>query len=172
MRDAKGQFNSRQLRSALGLYVTGVAVVAAAYGERRSGITINSFSSVSLDPPLVLFSVARALTSFPVFAAANGFTINVLREDQGPLAAQFARGGDDKWRGVEAVPGLHGGWLLHPCLASFDCRTYQRYEGGDHLIIVGEVCALSADASVPPLVYFRSNYQQLAEAAASVAYGF
>ena len=155
-------FNSRDFRDSLGLFATGIAIATASDGAERVGITINSFASVSIDPPLVLFSVSRSLRSFPVFERASGFTINVLRKDQKDLSTRFSRPGEDKWNGVDAMPGVSGGVVIRPSLASFDCSLHQVYDGGDHLIFVGEVVALESAAVHEPLIYFRSNYHEIA----------
>jgi len=156
------EFTSRDFRDSLGLFATGIAIATASHETRWAGVTINSFASVSLDPPLVLFSVSRALRSFAVFSEAPGFTINVLGKDQKELSARFARAGEDKWSGVDAAPGAHGGILIRPALATFDCRMHGQYDGGDHVILVGRVVALASAAFHDPLIYFRSNYYEIA----------
>lgn len=154
-------FTSRELRDALGLFPTGIAIVATSNESERVGITINSFASVSMDPPLVLFSAAKSLYSYPVFEKAEGFTINLLAREQQDLSARFARPGEDKWKELDAVPGKHGGVVLRACLAVFDCKLYRRYDGGDHGIFVGEVVGLNTSTVHDPLIYFRSNYHQI-----------
>lgn len=155
-------FTSRDLRDSLGLFPTGIAIATATDGREMVGITINSFASVSLEPPLVLFSAARSLRSLPVLERAGGFAINLLRKDQKELSSRFARAGDDKWSGVEFEHGEHGGLLIRPHLAAFDCRLHQRLDGGDHMIFIGEVVALRTAPADEPLVYFRSNYHEIA----------
>jgi flavin reductase (DIM6/NTAB) family NADH-FMN oxidoreductase RutF len=157
-------FSSRDFRDSLGLFATGIAIATTSDAASRSrvGITINSFASVSMEPPLVLFSISRKLHSFQAFERAPGFTINVLRTDQKDLSAQFARAGEDKWRTVEAVEGAHSGLIIPACLASFDCRLHQRHDGGDHTILVGEVVSLTSGDRHEPLIYFRSNYHEIA----------
>src|SRR4051794_30951248 len=99
------RFSERDFRDSLGLFPTGIAIATASDAEERAGITINSFASVSMAPPLVLFSVSRALRSYHVFERAPGFTINVLRKDQRDLSTRFARPGADKWSGLDTAPG-------------------------------------------------------------------
>ncbi len=156
-------FSSKDFRDALGYFATGVCIATTTRGSERIGITINSFASVSLSPALVLFSVGRALHSFEVFEQATGFTINVLRQDQTELSSRFARAGEDKWKDVPCVEGAHGGVILTGALASFDCKRHALHEGGDHLVLVGEVGAIRvADGcDAAPLVYYRSAYGQL-----------
>lgn len=156
------KFSSRDFRDSLGLFATGIAIATTSNDTERVGITINSFASVSMEPPLVLFSVCRTLRSFPVFERARGFTINLLRKDQKDLSARFARPGEDKWSGLDTAAGAHGGVIIRPSLASFDCKLHRCYDGGDHTIFVGEVVALGSEAVHEPLIYFRSNYHEIA----------
>ena len=129
----------RLFRAALGSFATGVTVVTAAGPDGPVGITANSFASVSLDPPLVLWSPARASRRFADFAAAGHFAIHVLAADQRPLAEAFTRSGHvHDW-----LPGPHGVPLIAGALAQFLCRTEAQHDGGDHLIIIGRVLAAS-----------------------------
>jgi len=155
-------FCPREFRNALGLFATGVAIATAADGELRAGITINSFASVSLSPPLVLFSAARTLNSIDIFDQAGGFAINVLDASQSRLSAQFARAGENKWHGVDTAAGGHGGIVIRPSLVSFDCRLHAKCDGGDHLIFIGEVTAIVPGTADEPLLYFRGGYRDLA----------
>ncbi len=160
-------FSSREFRDGLGLFATGVAVATATHGVERAGITVNSFASVSLEPPLVLFSASKSLRSSGIFERARGFAINVLSEKQRHLSSRFARAGEDKWDGVATRPGLHGGVVIPRSLVSFDCLLHCRYEGGDHTILVGEVVGIDASGIRDPLIYFSSSYHQLTSSGAS-----
>ena len=155
-------FSARDFRDALGLFATGVAVATASHDNCRAGITINSFASVSLTPPLVLFSAAKSLNSREIFERAQGFAINVLRADQAQLSARFARAGEDKWTAVDATAGAHGGIVIAPSLVSFDCKLHARCDGGDHIIFIGEVTSIIDGEHHAPLLYFRSSYRDLA----------
>lgn len=157
----KSDFTSAELRSSLALFATGIAIATTSDGNERAGITVNSFSSVSMTPPLVLFSLNRNLRSFALFERASGFSINVLRHDQRAMSEQFSRGGESKWNDVDWETGKHGGIIIRPSLASFDCRLRHCYDGGDHAIFVGEVVALSSESVHEPLIYFRSRYHDL-----------
>jgi len=157
-----GQFSSHDFRKALGLFATGVCIVTTKYKHEQFGITINSFSSVSLDPALVLFSISHKLYSFDAFRQANGFTINVLGCHQEYLSTRFARAGADKWKDLITEPGKHDGLIIPDVLASLDCRKYAAHDGGDHLIVVGEVTGIRTSADTDPLIYYRSNYRHLA----------
>ena len=150
-------------RRALGSYATGVTVVTTrSHDGERAGLTVNSFSSVSLSPPLVLWSLARSAVSFDIFEHASHFAVNVLAEDQIHLAEQFAKSGGDKFIGVKFREGTAGVPLLHGAAASFICRNTFRYPGGDHVIFVGEVIS-HQQVDRLPLTYSRGRYRRLRE---------
>lgn len=156
---------SGNLRSALGCFATGITVVTArAPDGGLLGLTANSFNSVSLDPPLVLFSLDRKAFSFAGFLAIEHFAVNVLGQDMRALSDAFARPMGPKWDGVAWVAGEAGCPLLAGALAVFECRSRHTYPGGDHVIIVGEVERLRAEAEGEPLIYFRGRYRGLAPA--------
>ncbi|MFC3136563.1 flavin reductase [Microbaculum marinum] len=144
-------------RRALGHFSTGVTVITADAGGSLAGITANSFNSVSLDPPLILWSVKKTSTSWPVFAAARSFAVNVLAVGQSTLAAQFARSGTDKFSGVGWRHGASGAPLLDDVTARFECERRYEYEGGDHLIVVGEVTRFSR-FDRRPLVFTQGRF--------------
>jgi flavin reductase (DIM6/NTAB) family NADH-FMN oxidoreductase RutF len=139
IKPAAQPFDTRDLRRALGQFATGVTVVTTLMRDgRRVGMTVNSFSSVSLDPPLVLWSIARNAPSFQDFTTATHFGVNVLAADQHHLSKQFSTPLDDKFAGVAChsdacVPILEG------TTAYFVCRLVKQYDGGDHVILLGEV---------------------------------
>jgi flavin reductase (DIM6/NTAB) family NADH-FMN oxidoreductase RutF len=154
----------RAFRTALGCFVTGITIVTAVAPDGRLlGVTANSFNSVSLDPPLVLFSLDRQAYSFEIFLAVEHFAVNVLRRDQRHLSDTFARPGGPKWDGVRHGPGETGCPLLTGAIAVFECRTRHTYPGGDHVIFVGEVTGIQADPSGEPLAYYRGAYRDLAQ---------
>lgn len=135
-------FGARSLRRALGTFATGVTIVTApdgAEGGAPVGMTANSFNSVSLDPPLVLWSMDRGARSASAFRAARHFAVHVLADDQADLSNRFARKGEDKFAGLDWRESEHGVPLITGALATFECRTHAIHEGGDHEIIVGEV---------------------------------
>lgn len=153
---------TRAFRDALGMFATGVAVVTtrAPNGE-AIGLTVNSFNSVSLDPPLIVWSLARHLTSLPVFEACEYYAVNVLAEDQQWLSQLFATRSDEKFAGLEIDDGLYGIPLLRGCCARFECRNTLRHPGGDHLMFVSEVVRFDR-ADLPPLVFQGGQYRRLA----------
>jgi flavin reductase (DIM6/NTAB) family NADH-FMN oxidoreductase RutF len=129
-------------------------------GERY-GVTVNSFNSVSLDPPLVLFSLCRTLLSLDGMLKAGAFAINFLRDDQAHLSASFANARSDKWQDVEFRPGVTGSPVLVPALAVLECRPFAQYDGGDHVIVLGQVVHVEMDVAHHPLVFFRGRYHRL-----------
>lgn len=153
-------FDRKAFRRALGHFATGVTVITARIpgASGHVGITANSFNSVSLDPPLVLWSLERAALSLPVFEQAGEFVVNVLAADQVALSNRFAgRGQGDKFRGVRWREGLGGAPVLFGCAATFQCRRRLAHDGGDHVIFLGEVVEF-ADHGLPGLVYHRGAY--------------
>lgn len=152
-------FSAREFRASLGMFATGVTIVTArtASGE-LVGLTANSFNSVSLEPPLVLWSLARAAGSLPVFSAGSHYAINILAADQKALAECFARRGGDRWSGVAWREGAGGAPLLDGAAAHFECFNRSRYEEGDHVIFVGEVERCSHRSTASPLLFHGGKF--------------
>ena len=155
-------FDQRDFRSALGHFATGITVVTACAADGELvGVTANSFNSVSLDPPLILFSLDRQAFSFPAFEAAGHFAVNILSEAQTSLSQNFARTQGDKWAGIAYHRWSTGSPILTGCLAAFECRTHAIHDGGDHRIFIGEVLRFEARPDGDPLIYFRGSYSAL-----------
>jgi flavin reductase (DIM6/NTAB) family NADH-FMN oxidoreductase RutF len=157
-------FASAEFRKALGVFPTGVAVITArAPDGMLQGMTVSSFNSVSLEPPLVLFSVARNVASFSTWQAATAWGISVLGETQDQLSTRFAQSGGGKWIGFEPIAGATGVPLIPGALAHFECERYAVHDGGDHLIFVGRVLALgrTSGSVAGPLVFFSGRYHQI-----------
>jgi len=154
----------RDFRNALGLFPTGVAVVStlAADGE-RIGTTVSSFNSVSLDPPLILFSIARNARSFDIWAEAPHYAVSILNEAQSETSNRFARALTNKWDGIQNEAGANGVPLIQGASACFECESFARHDGGDHLILVGRVISYTVtDTPTPrPLLFYRGRYRQL-----------
>ncbi|NVK43286.1 MAG: flavin reductase family protein [Oceanospirillaceae bacterium] len=159
--EAKAQIDTRELRNTLGTFATGVTVVTA-IGEAQEaiGITANSFSSLSLEPPLILWSLALKSPSLGAFAGGRAFVINILDRDQEALAMQFARPSDDKFAGVSHRMNDAGVPLLDGALAQLECRVEFTRGAGDHLLIVGRVERFSK-AEGEPLLFYKGAFQQL-----------
>lgn len=141
------------------MFATGVTIVTARDAQGALiGLTANSFNAVSLDPPLVLWSLSRAATSMKAFANGSHYAINVLAADQKALAERFATRGLDRWSGVEHSPGISDAPILAGTVATFECFNRSRYEEGDHTIFVGEVEKCSHRGGVPPLLYHGGRF--------------
>ena len=158
-------FTQRMLRDTLGMFPTGVAVVAVRSVEGTlNGVTVNSFNSVSLDPPLVLFSLSRKLYSLNVFLKAEAFAINFLNVDQHHLSVRFNKALSNKWEHVQYKTGVTGAPVLLEALAVLECSPHAHYDGGDHVIVLGLVRHIEYQDSSSPLVFFRGRYHKLSPA--------
>jgi len=150
----------RDFRNALGTYATGVAVITAAGMDGKPyGLTCNSFASVSLNPPLVLWSLGMFSQALSIFQNASHFAVNVLGAPQQALAIKFATSSEDKFAGVEWTPGLGNAPILANSVANFQCRAADRYYGGDHVIFLGAVEAYLYNGK-EPLLFARGGYGQ------------
>jgi flavin reductase (DIM6/NTAB) family NADH-FMN oxidoreductase RutF len=157
------ELSQSEFRAALGRFPTGVAIATAVSEGERLGLTISSFNSVSLSPPLVLFSIARSALSFPAWCKAGHFAINVLEENQQDVSTRFATPRTAKWDGMNVIQGTTGAPLIANALVSFECAAYGRHEGGDHEIFVGRVVnfRLRDTAENRPLVFHCGRYRRL-----------
>ncbi|WP_225871469.1 flavin reductase family protein [Qipengyuania atrilutea] len=152
----------RTLRDALGTFATGVTIVTATAPDgRHIGLTANSFTSVSLEPPLLLVCPARSAGSMPVLEKAEFFAVNVLHIGQQGVSNLFAAKGEDRFAETEFELWDRGVPILANALASFECRKYAEYDGGDHVILVGEVERVRYAPQRDPLLYFRGKYRRL-----------
>lgn len=144
----------RALRDALGMFATGVTIVTTLAPDGTPvGLTVNSFNSVSLEPPLVLWSLAHKAASLTAFTQAARYAINVLTTQQHELAARFARRGERRWADVAWQPGPSGMPVLAGAAAVFECASRSQYPEGDHTILVGEVLHSTHHAGSTPLLY-------------------
>ncbi len=151
-----------ELRRIAGHFVTGVAVVTAEWDGAACGLTVNSFTSVSLDPPLVLVCLDRASRTLPCVEAAGRFAVNVLAEGQEELSRRFASKEEQKFTDVTLRRGATGLPLVDGAHAYIECRTVERVDGGDHVIFVGAVEAVSPGEG-RPLLFYRGRYASLRE---------
>ena len=154
----KSAIDPDEFRRALSNFATGVAIVTTLddRGE-RVGITVSSFNSVSLDPPLVLWSVGLESMSYDVFLGAEYFAVHILTKEQRDLCDRFAQSGNHKFGGIDCRTGMHGIPILPEYSACFECSTEHIYPGGDHEIIVGRVHRFE-ERDAEPLVYYRSRF--------------
>ncbi|MGE0725283.1 MAG: flavin reductase family protein [Alphaproteobacteria bacterium] len=148
-----------RFRDVMGCFATGVAVVTTRDGAGAPvGVTISSFASLSLDPPLVLFCLEWSADCWPAFAAADHFTVNFLAADQAGLSVRFSSLAPDRWSGVAHRPGAAGGPVIVGALGWVACRKEAVHSGGDHAIVVGRVEDLDRDPDRQPLLHFRGRY--------------
>jgi flavin reductase (DIM6/NTAB) family NADH-FMN oxidoreductase RutF len=154
-----GPERSRDFRDALGRFATGITVVTTMTPQGPQAITANSFASVSLDPPIVLWSIGRKSKRFAAFAECSHFAIHVLGAGQRELSQRFARSGHG-FDGLACERGEAGVPLLDGCLSRFECRRLSGHEGGDHLIVLGAVTAASIGEG-EPLLFFGGDYGRL-----------
>jgi 3-hydroxy-9,10-secoandrosta-1,3,5(10)-triene-9,17-dione monooxygenase reductase component len=146
------------MREVLGHFASGVTVVTAVTDDGPTGFTCQSFSSLSLEPPLIAFAPARTSLTWPRLRAIGTFCVNVLAEGQDDVSQNFARSGADKFAGVRWSPSAHGSPVLDDVVAWIDGELWAEYDGGDHSIVVARVLDLGADPDRPPLLYHRGSY--------------
>ena len=163
--DTAESIDPKLFRQLLGCFPTGVAVITTRTPDGKPvGLTCNSFSSVSLEPPLVLFSLRKASSLLGTFIEADSFAINILSQSQDQLSGRFASSKiADKFEGVAWHPGPLGTPLIDDCLASFECRVHARHEAGDHDIFIGEVKHMATGSADHALVFYKGAYMMLAE---------
>jgi 3-hydroxy-9,10-secoandrosta-1,3,5(10)-triene-9,17-dione monooxygenase reductase component len=150
---------ARRFRDVLGRFASGVTVISAMGEDGPAGLTVQSFASVSLDPPLVMLSVARSARSWPVIERAGAFCATILAADQAPLAVAMSTRGIDKFAGLSWTPSsVTGSPVLAGGLGHVDCRIGQVYEAGDHLVVLGQVVDLVATDREDALLFYRGQY--------------
>ncbi len=156
---SKTEFDPKDFRRALSQFPTGVTVITTLDAEGKPvGVTASSFNSVSMDPTLVLWSIDKAALSRDCFEKAEYFAVNILGRDQVATSNNFASRGEDKFANVGYSAGIGGAPLLNDYAAQFECKTWAVYEGGDHLILVGEVIDYRYNDNIQPLVFARGSY--------------
>lgn len=152
----------REFRNALGSFATGVTVITTRGPKGELvGNTASSFNAVSLDPPLILWSLGRSAYSFKAYLSNDHFAVNVLREGQEEISARFAKALGDKWQGLDYETGETGCPILPDALGVFECKTAYTYQGGDHVIFVGEVLRYDFDPNGKPLLFWRGDYRKV-----------
>ena len=163
---SKGEYRSghdqRTLRDALGCFATGVTVVTCLKSDGApAGLTVNSFTSVSLDPPLLLVCIRREASSAEALIGAAQFAVNVLQTGQQPASIRFATRSEDRFGTTPWSRGEAGAPILEESLGVFECERFAVHDGGDHHILVGRVVKASFDAGLDPLLFFRGRYRRL-----------
>jgi len=156
---SRPNFSAREFRASLAMFATGVTIVTARTpAGTLIGLTANSFNSVSLNPPLVLWSLSQAAGSMAALSAGSHYAINILAADQKELAERFASKREDRWKDVLFTEGASGAPLLSGAAATFECFNRSRYEEGDHVIFVGEVERCSHRAGAAPLLFHGGKF--------------
>ncbi|WP_205655566.1 flavin reductase family protein [Alcanivorax sp. 24] len=152
-----------RFREALGYYASGITVISSQLDDEPVGFTCQSFYSVSMNPPLVSFSVMSSSLSYPKIRCAGRFAVNILAGEQVAISNQFARRGADKWEGIERHQSPLGNPVIAGCLHWFDCEVHAEHVAGDHVIVIGEVKALKLQEAgeEQPLLYFKGQYATL-----------
>jgi flavin reductase (DIM6/NTAB) family NADH-FMN oxidoreductase RutF len=160
MKDLVVAVEESRFKQALSYFASGVTVVTTEFEEKRYGLTVSAFCSVSLRPPLVLVCIEKSVRAHDLIPRAEKFAVNVLAANQEDISNRFASRIDDRFAGVATHTGLLGIPLIDGAIASLECRLYDTLPGGDHTIFIGEV--VSAELHQPdPLLYFRSGYHRL-----------
>ena len=156
------QLDARALRHALGSFATGVTIVTAMSPTNGPiGFTANSFTSVSLAPPLILVCIAKSAAGYAIYNAASAYCVNILAQNQHDLAGTFAARGADKFSGVSWHQGATGAPILDGSVGHFDCAAHEMVEAGDHAILIGRVVGFNT-SDTEPLCYHRGKYAALA----------
>lgn len=159
---AEPQIDSAEFRHVLAHFCSGITIITSHDGSRPVGLTCQSFFSVSLDPPLVAFSVSRISKSYPVIRSVASLVINVLSYDQREISNVFAKSGTDKWRGISWSPSaVHGHPVIDGVVASLECKICKEIECGDHMLVIARVLNLHAEKGLRPLLYYQGDYHRL-----------
>ena len=155
--------DKNELRRVMGHFATGVTVITTVSNDgKHYGLTANAFTSVSLEPPLLLISVDKKAESYPFFEQSKVFTVNILADDQEALSRRFAVSGGPKFEGVAYRPGANGAAILEGTLGYIECKLSATYPGGDHTIYLGEIQE-AATVDRKPLLFFRGGYRALGD---------
>lgn len=163
------QPDAAEFRKVLGQFATGVTIITARDDDEPAGVAANSFTSVSMDPPLVLFCVAQSSSTWPRIERARKFAVNILGEHQEEVCRLFATKGADRFAQVAWHVGVGGSPVLDDCIAYLDCEFWAEYDGGDHIIVVGRVLDLGVNHDAGPLVFYQGQYGQFSSGAADTA---
>lgn len=152
------EFDPARFRQVLGHFCTGVVIIAGHHDGAPVGLTVQSFTSLSLDPPLVAFAVGRGSSTWPKLRDAGSFSANILAEDQEALCRAFATSGVDKFEGVGWRPGITKSPLIDDVLAYVECRIDVEHDAGDHVLVIGHVLDLGIVREGKPLLFYRGGF--------------
>ncbi|MBN9534728.1 MAG: flavin reductase family protein [Alphaproteobacteria bacterium] len=155
-------FDKKAFRHALGAFPTGVAVITASGGGEHIGITVNSFGSVSLEPPLVMWCIDKKSDRYHIFTKAPAFTISILGTKHEAVSSRLAKQGEHRLDGIELMGTELGPPALADSLSVFECERFAVHEAGDHAILIGHVLRFHCHEAGPPLVFFGGRYGALA----------
>jgi 3-hydroxy-9,10-secoandrosta-1,3,5(10)-triene-9,17-dione monooxygenase reductase component len=155
--------DSTKFRQAMSAYASGITVITGFEGDEPVGMTCQSFASLSIDPPLVLFCPARSSSSWPRINDSKKFCVNVLSNKQLDLCTSFAKSGGDKFTNVEWEKSLFGLPVISNVLVAIECEVHEIYDGGDHEIVIGLVKSLTFGQPDAPLIYHQSNFFDLTQ---------
>ncbi|MFE6158760.1 flavin reductase family protein [Streptomyces sp. NPDC056486] len=159
--DTAPDFDAARFRDVLGRFCSGITIVTASLDGHLTGLTCQSFTSLSLDPPLVAFAVGVTSRSYPTIREAGRFAVSILAEDQAELATAFAHSGGDKFAGVRWRHEVTGAPVLDGTAGHVECELVEEYPIGDHLLVVGRVVALAGHPDAAPLLFFRGSFGAL-----------
>ena len=154
-------FNSIDYRKCLGSFATGVTVITTNHNEKLTGITVNSFTSLSLDPYMILFNIGKASSKYDTFKNCEYFTVNILEESQLNLSQSFSNPEPVDWEKINYKHGKTNTPILNNVLSYLECKTDKIYDGGDHSIITARVINLESLSNNKPLLYYKGNYCQI-----------
>ncbi len=155
-------FDQRDFRNALGTFATGITVITTTHNHAEPvGITVNSFASVSLDPPLVLWCLDNDAYFHDIFANCSHFAVHVLHQDQEAVSQIFSTKNSSKFNSLDWEMGEFGSPILKDCASHFECEMERQCDGGDHVILLGRVTAFKTHKDKPPLIYHAGEYQVL-----------
>jgi flavin reductase (DIM6/NTAB) family NADH-FMN oxidoreductase RutF len=152
--------DDKTFRTAMSRFASGITVVTTEHEGKRYGMTVASFASVSLDPPLVLICIEKRVPSHDAIAAAGHFAVNILAEGQEEISTTFATRSEDRFAGLEVGRGILGSPILSGTLATVECEVHEALAGGDHTIFVGKVMKAEVTEQ-QPLIYYRSGYHRI-----------
>ena len=161
---------SKNMREQMRLWATGVAIVTAKNDDSRHGMTVNSFTSISLDPPRVLISIDKGTRTHQLISLSNSFTVNLLSAHQKEISERFAGGleeNEDRFEGIKTKNSYSGNPILLGGMAYFDCKSFDSFDAGSHTVFIADVVDSggpdSLEAEQAPLIYFNRGYHQISE---------